>query len=661
MASMLPAADPAEAEVLAAHERRASLKACFDAYTVTRFPRATSVAEWEERKQLLRREVLDCLGLWPLPDRVPLEIQVAAEHTGEGYVLQRLSWQVFDSVRATGWLYLPKGVRERAPAVICPHGHWDVGARHRTVQARCLGLAKLGYVVLAVDSVHLDDYRTGVNPVGLMTWNNMRGVDVLCSRPDVDPERIGCTGASGGGQQTMYLMAVEPRLAAAAPTVMISCFSRILDLDTAHCYCNHVPAIARYTDEPEMCAVFAPKPALYMCDTQDWTQWFPHEGFPEIQAIYDLYGARERVECHQWDVGHDYTRAMRETMYAFFEQWLKGEGPAEGLVEPEMRTMAPEELLAKGPSSPTGVDLPHISAEFRARRAAPPTDWRRESTAEVAARVRPALADLMGEPVAGAMPLALKVRGATTLGAVEWLKVTFESEPGVMVPGLIAKAASGVTSHGAVLAAPGGKQEAIRQWRDSIEGLTAAGWVVLCPDYRCTGELAAKTPVWLLHGILWGRPLVAMTARDLRAAVHALAALPDVQVGSVALVALGPTAVPGLLAAALDGGQTLEAFACDNLGPTYATDSPPFPLGDTFELLQRRSRPEELVDLAPPVLPNILGVGDLPEIAACMTPRPMLLAGVGDPAPYAAIISAGARVDAQPAATADILAWLQSL
>ncbi len=298
-ASGLASADEALlAPVMTKAEQHESLLACLHRYTVRHAPQATSVEEWEARKKELRQQVLDCLGLWPLPERVPLDVQVAARKKRDGYELQRIYWQVLPGVRASGWLYVPENIRGRAPAILCPHGHWNTGARHPTVQRRCIVLAKKGYVVLAVDSVHLDDYRVGVNPVGLMTWNNIRAIDLLASRDDVDPERIGCTGASGGGQQTMYLMAVEPRIAAAAPTVMISYFERIIAFDVAHCYCNHVPAILRYTDEPEICAAFAPKPALYMCDTRDWTQWFPHEGFPEIKRIYELYGAADRVQCH---------------------------------------------------------------------------------------------------------------------------------------------------------------------------------------------------------------------------------------------------------------------------------------------------------------------------------------------------------------------------
>lgn len=672
MAAPFRAADVPAREVLSPHERGNSLRAAFDLYTARRPPKAASPEQWDRRREELRRQVLDCLGLWPLPERLPLRVRVAMQRAAEGYTLQRLYWQVFPDVEASGWLYLPDAIEGRAPAVLCPHGHWDTGARHRTVQSRCIGLAQRGYLVLAVDSVHLDDYRTGVSPVGLMTWHNLRGLDLLVSREDVDPARIGCTGASGGGQQTMYLMAVEPRLAAAAPTVMISYFDRILDLKAAHCYCNHVPGIARWTDEPEMCAAFAPKPALYMCDTQDWTRWFPHEGFPEIRAIYELYGAQDRVECHQWDVGHDYTRAMRETMYRFFDRWLKGTdtGPQE---EGKLETVAPEELTQMGPSSPTERDLAAISAAFLARRAVAPTDWGREEPQAVAARVRPALADLVGEPLADptalapdrssplarGLSVAVEVRGEDRDGDVRWLRVAFESEPGVVVPALVAEppAAPGPLA-GVVLALPGGKAQALDEHRDLVQELVAAGRTVMCLDHRVVGELAGDGAVWLVHGILWGRPVAAMAARDLRAGACALASMPEVASDSVTLVALDGTATAGLLAAALDGGQAIAAFACDTLGPTYRRCDPSVPSASAHEAAHRAGRPQEMAQHAWRVLPNLLTVADLPEVLACLAPRPGLIGGVVDAEPYVGMAWEGLVVQQEPLAPADLARWL---
>lgn len=109
-----------------------------------------------------------------------------------------------------------------------PHGHWQQGAIDPVVQARCAAFAQFGWTALAVDSVHVEHIASGVNSIGAMTWHNQRALDLLQTLDVVDPARIGVTGASGGGQQTYHLMALEDRLAAAAPMVMACYFHEII-------------------------------------------------------------------------------------------------------------------------------------------------------------------------------------------------------------------------------------------------------------------------------------------------------------------------------------------------------------------------------------------------------------------------------------------------
>jgi hypothetical protein len=253
------------------------------------------------------------------------------------------------------------------------------------------------------------------------------------------------------------------------------------------------------------------------------------------------------------------------------------------------------------------------------------------------------------------------VRGQETQGNVHWLRVTFESEPNVVVPALVALPTTATSSRAVLLAFPSGKQEAIEKHADMILKLVASSYAVICPDYRFVGELNANGPVWLVHGILWGRPAVAMAARDLRAAAHAAALLPGVTCKTVALVAFGSTAVSGLLATALDESNTIAAFACNELGCTYRASAPHFPPGNTFELLARRNRPEELAQATPPVLPNILTLGDLPEIAACLFPRFALLGGVADPTLYQPLCYARMRVESEALGKEQIAQWVINL
>ena len=178
-------------DLLKADEKRAMFEAYWKRMCA---PRA--------RPKDLRAQVLRDLGLDPLPERVPLKPHVAGTKEYADYRLERVWFQTYPQVWAAGWLYVPK--REgKSPAVLNPIGHWPNGVNEPFEQARCIGLAKKGYVAFAIDPVHETHWPIGLCPAGYMTWNNIRALDYLESRPEVDATRIGCTGASGGGQQTM--------------------------------------------------------------------------------------------------------------------------------------------------------------------------------------------------------------------------------------------------------------------------------------------------------------------------------------------------------------------------------------------------------------------------------------------------------------------------
>jgi cephalosporin-C deacetylase-like acetyl esterase len=216
-----------DADVLPADAKRKMLEAYHRRMTEPKPPRFESKEAWEKRRAELRTLLLRDLGLDPLPDRCALDARVVASKDYGDYRLERIWYQALPEVWASGWLTVPKGAK-KAPTILNPHGHWEHGARHPVVQSRLIGLAKKGYVAFAIDSVHVTHWAIGVCPLTMMTWNNMRAIDYLETRPEVDASRIGCTGASGGGQQTMYLMALEDRIRAAVPVVMISYFRRIL-------------------------------------------------------------------------------------------------------------------------------------------------------------------------------------------------------------------------------------------------------------------------------------------------------------------------------------------------------------------------------------------------------------------------------------------------
>jgi len=535
-------------------------------------PRFESREKWEARRQELRQQVRRCLGLDPLPERVPLRPVVSGRKEYDDYRLERVWFRTLPEVWASGWLYLPKGTGP-FPGVLNPHGHWENGARHPVVQTRCIALAKKGYVALAVDSVHVTHWSVGLCSLTMMTWNNMRALDYLESRPEVDARRIGCTGASGGGQQTMYLMLLEDRIQAAVPVVMISYFQRILSpREDTHCICNFVPGLLAVTDEPEMTAAFAPKPALYISVTGDWTRNFPQEEFPAIQKIYAGLGHSDRVENRHYSGGHDYNRTMREQMMAWFHRWLKNDPDADP-IEPEIRTEPPEALDALGapPKGHRGVGgmVQYFKSRIPSRESDP--------------NLRDQVLEILGEKDVQDAKLKIVSAGTAKWRGFEMERITYTSEKEFVIPALLLHpGAKDEKAPGVIVISPGGKHEVLAKRGDLAEAMLRNGMRVLIPDVRLRGELGRR---WDLNCVLWGRPEAGMAAHDVKRAVDVLRPASK----KVSVVGLGEMGATALLAAVVD--PRIAAVAADDFGSTYRAG---------------RERP---------ILPHLLRFADLPEIA----------------------------------------------
>jgi dienelactone hydrolase len=625
--------------------KRRMLEAYFQRLSAPKKPQYSTAESWSKRKQELRQLVLQDLGLDPLPERVPLTAQVVATKEYADYRLERIWFQTLPKVWASGWLYLPKGAAgQKYPGILNPHGHWNEGARHPVVQARCIALAKKGYVAFAVDSVHVTHWPLGVCSVGMMTWNNMRALDYLETRPEVDATRLGCTGESGGGQQTMYLMALEDRLQAAVPAVLISYFQRILfATEDAHCFCNHVPFLLRHTDEPELTALFAPKPALYISVTGDWTAAFPQEEYPPIAAVYAAMGVPERVASRHFTSGHDYSKPMREAMYAWFNKWLKGIDDPQAAKEPEIKTETPQALRAMDKPPPgnrgeAGI-LEYFSEQRKFAKPLPPTP---ATWPEYQRRLQTRLLTLLGEDAVVDGPLQASTVERTTWRRHSLEKITYTSEQGITIPAIVVRSAkTPAKAPPVIVLTSGGKAELLLQQSEFVEDLLAQGFLLFAPDVRFCGELRHR---WDLNTVIWGRPEAGMAAHDVKRGVDYLRQRTDVVGDKIVCVGLGKMGVTAVLSGVCD--HRIAVVAVDECGPIYG---------------QGREHP---------LLPHLLRYADLPQVTALLAPRPLWL-NQAQPAEEFSFVreayrSAGGKVYTLPqmnpaSARAGLPRWLQEV
>lgn len=317
-----------------------------------------ALKEWQAQRDHLRRQILWAAGLLPMPAKTPLNPQVFGRIERVGYTVEKVYFESYPGFLVTGNLYRPSATTGKYPGVACPHGHWahgrlqddDIGS----VPARCITLARMGCVVFAYDMVGYNDSGKqiaehrftsergelwGIGPLGLQLWNSIRVVDFLQSLDDVDPERIGCTGASGGGTQTFLLYAVDDRVKVAAPVNMISSTMQ------GGCVCENAPCLRLDTNNMEIGAMMAPRPLFMVSATGDWTKNTPKVEFPAVREIYDLYGAGDKIGMVQITAGHNYNKPSREAVYRWFGQWLLGRNDMETFTEPPYPKEKDEDLL----------------------------------------------------------------------------------------------------------------------------------------------------------------------------------------------------------------------------------------------------------------------------------------------------------------------------
>lgn len=310
------------------------------------FQAPSSLPAWRDRAAHLREQMLVSLGLWPAPPKTPLNPRVYGKLARDGYTIEKVVLETLPGFTLSGNLYRPARSSGRVPGLLCPHGHHADGRVNPDVQQRCIRWAKLGAVVFMYDMVGYNDSkplthaflndhlrRWGFSLAGLQTWNSIRALDWLTSLGDVDPARVGCTGASGGGTQTFLLTALDPRIKVAAPVVMVS------DSFQGGCVCENAAGLRIGTDNVEFAALAAPRPMILIGATGDWTAKTMTNAFPAIRGVYSLLGSRDKIAAAVFDFPHNYNQTSRNAVYAFMGRWLLGiEDPSstrEGKQEPE--------------------------------------------------------------------------------------------------------------------------------------------------------------------------------------------------------------------------------------------------------------------------------------------------------------------------------------
>ncbi len=290
----------------------------------------TTTKAWQKRTEEIRTQILQGAELEPLPEKCPLNPIMGEKRLYDGYQVQNVAFESLPGIYVTGSIYSPTTAKDTLPGILSPHGHWpnreDYGRYRPDVQNRCAAMARLGAMVFTYDMVgygQLADLgwkHDHPKTMKLQIWNSIRAVDFLISM-GADPNRIACTGASGGGTQTFQLAAVDNRVSVSVPVVMVS------NRHFGGCICELGMPIHENnnfkTNNVEIAACVAPNPLLLISVGTDATETTPDIEYPNIKYIYELFGKQEMVEnIHLPDDQHGYDFNKRAAVYPFLAKHL---------------------------------------------------------------------------------------------------------------------------------------------------------------------------------------------------------------------------------------------------------------------------------------------------------------------------------------------------
>ncbi len=598
------------------------------------------------RQAKLRARFFEALG--DLPVRTPLNARVIARAQRAGYRVERVIYESRPGHHVTAALYLPDS-QPPFPGILVPCGHTQEGKAGETYQRACILLAKNGLAALCYDPIGqgerlqaLDDHGkvlisagsttehtlagigallVGRSLAGYRVWDGIRSLDYLASRPEIDPARIGCTGNSGGGTMTAYLMALDDRVAVAAPSCYITSLERLFaTIGPQDAEQNITGQVAFGMDHADYAILRAPKPTLFCVGTQDF---FDIQGswdtFREVKGIYGKLGFGERTDLFESDEPHGFTRPRREAAVRWMRRWLLKQDDA--VVEPEfpVATIAQLQCTETGQvlSSLRGKSVFALNGERAAALARERARFQAEQGKEGVLRELKRLIGWTGS----AQPARRSDRGSAQDGPWTVRKIVFETEPGIFIAAREYLPAEFDASAPIEIVVGDDRAQPSLAVKEAVVLNLRAGSTVLYVDLRGTGETAPApadraTPFgaeWreAFLGLHIGRPLLGQRVGDLLSVVASVA----------------PRARGGI-----------RIHGCGNAGPVALHAALLEPRITSLSLTEMVTSWSDVAgaalskDQLANAVPGALRVYDLPDLAAFYAPRQLAIAFSRDPA-----------------------------
>ncbi len=498
---------------------------------------ARTVEEARAVQSSVRLSLQHSLGYeqFPLPDP---QARLVGTLQRDGYCIEKIVYQTFPGSQVPVLLYVPNDLKKPAPAVILYVGHWWAGSKaDPDQQSVCINLARLGFVVLTWEpygqgerGLSSRDHRrdeallVGISEQGFAEYETQCALSYLFSRGEVDTDRIGITGASGGGFNTWMTSVLDSRIKVAVPVVGTSEFyeqiwsTRFLSWDGCIDHCHHVAGLVRYANNHELLTAIAPRPLCIISAQED--RDFPADGVQKVydygRGLYESFGAAEKIKFFiDTTESHGYQVKKREAAYGWFSRWLMGKGTGDPIPEPPTQPLPPDSPdlrcfpVGKNQSAGPGMIRVVTGVIEKLPVPVPPQDL---------------------ESVFGKLPssaqLATAFRQLPDKSRVQRLE--FTSENGISISAFLVQPET-VALKGVIVGVDDrGKEELVRD--PFIQSAISAGWAVCGVDLRGIGELANERMNWIACvSLLMNENFVWRQGWDLRCAVQCLH---DAKVGS---------------------------------------------------------------------------------------------------------------------------------
>ncbi len=622
-----------------------------------------SPADVRARQDHVRKTLLAGLDGWP--ERSPLNAQIVGKLERDGYRVEKLLFESLPGFYVTANLYIPTRGAGPFPAVLGTAGHADDGKAHDLYQQGWISLAKRGFVVLAYDPVgqgerlQYIDEDTGKSLVGngtrehimlgmlaLLTgshvaryelWDGVRAFDYLETRPEVDSKRVAVVGNSGGGTQSAYLNAVEPRLATAVPSCYITSWRHMWDEPGPQDAEQVFPGfLANGLDFADFLTSYAPRPVKMLTAIQDF---FPivgaREAFAETKGIYKIMGAEEKAGYFEFDDTHGWSQPRREATYSWLDRWLynrERSDPEPGItIEKEADLWVTEKgqvLLSRGGRSLQQILRERADAVYAERRAASlPGDAKDEFRDLLRSTLRMLPRRNEQNWAQGRIATLASIRR----NAYRIEKAALPVDEAAAVPALLFRPDTERAGGRAIVYLDDRGKAAEAGETGLLGALAKAGHTVMAVDLRGVGELGLAdsmdgySPLYrdAMRALLVGTTLAGIQTGDLLAVLNAAQSL-DVADGAwkralasngnrVTVIGKGNSGWIALFAAALD--DRIAAVAAEESLLSYMD-------------IMRSPRHYFTSDI---VVPGVLKQFDLPDLVATLADRNVLLLNTRSP------------------------------